>query len=113
MTTRRQTRPLSSAQAARQSVRKAGKYANFPECQGRCGRRVNPYEYYSHGLTDLLDADGRYFADAGIRICEQCCRDTQDQTSLAQWGCYVAANLTRRALPIPDYVWEWTDRGAK
>lgn len=87
------------AQHGRQRTRDGGKYSAFPECQGECGRRVNPDAYCSHAMTDCVDANGEGFGDLAILLCAYCSRVSGNPAyqTVAAWNAYVAKNVAKRA----------------
>ena len=87
---------LTNAQAGRQRTRKNGRYAEFKDCNGKCGGRVNPESYISHSLTDCRDAAGEDFGDLMLMICPKCQKATANMTTVREVRAYVSANIAKR-----------------
>lgn len=86
------TARLSNAQEGRQRTRTNGKYSKFRDCQGECGRRVNPDNYISHAMTDAVDSEGQDFGDLLIAICPKCQKATEQMTTVREVRAYIARN---------------------
>lgn len=91
----------SAAEWERQSVRDAsGQYAKMTPCYGGCGKGMsNQGNYWSHPLTDCLDAEGKGFADLGLMLCAKCAKATTNLTTVREFLLYVAAKKA-----APDWV---------
>lgn len=71
-------RSLSPAQRERQrdEHRDRGRYARVNPCYV-CDRSAG-VNYWSHPLTDCLDAEGIGFGDLGLVLCSRCAKATQE-----------------------------------
>lgn len=70
-----------------------GRYSQVNRCN-ICNKNAG-IDYYSHHLTDTIDSNGEDWGDLGLVLCERCCADTEDITTVAEFKKYkLLRNLT-------------------
>jgi hypothetical protein len=85
----------TQAQKARQDARnQRGQYKKNP-CQG-CGKAAPIEDYYSHPLTDTMDATGENWADIALVLCGKCSAATQKLETVAEFRNYQRLRYGRR-----------------